>query len=382
MSRSGWWRRWGLLSCDAELSARAALVTQPARESLGSWAGDPWSSAALHKRYTGGMSDLYDRAPAWLVPQLFFGVNWAEDEQRVKPQRHPESWEDYPVMPMLLPDTGLFLRYCILRTEPDNPFSRHLMLLLRSRSGADVQACQAWYVSGAVMGLLALANMLMIDPRDAEPIPIPPAFMPAYEVDRPALLDALGLLHAVGDPTWEGLTSLCSVGSRWDQLFRLLPALLSDRGLWRGAQYLIASLRLFTFMGDDMIDTLHDRDMLPETPYAMVDAESALWLAYKALESVVGDPPGNSRRLDARLRELRVVDFPGVWRGEVPVDLATRIRRFEAARDRRAAHGRHHANREPLSYFEVMDWQYFARLLLIHYANKTLERLQLPRPLF
>lgn len=328
------------------------------------------------------MYDLYDRAPAWLVPQLFFGVNWDEQEQRLRPQRFPESWEGYPVMPMLLPKSDLFLRFCIVQGEPDNPFSRRLMLLIRASSGVNVLSCQAWHVSAAVMGLMALANMLMVDPRDAEPIPIPADFLPAHELSRPALLEALRLTDAVGDPTWEGLTSLVSVGSRWDQLILLLPALLSDKDLWRGAQYLIASLRVFTFMGDDMLDTLRDQDVVADTPCAMVDAESAVWLAYKAIESVTGDPSSDRRRLQRHLEGLGLMDFPGVWRREAPVDLVTRVTRFVTSRDRQAAHGRHHQRRKPLAYFEVMDYQYFARLLLHHYAEKTLERLQLPRPCF
>jgi hypothetical protein len=328
------------------------------------------------------VEDLYDKAPAWLVPQLYFGVNWDEHDQRLKPQSDSGSWEDYPVMPMLLPDTDLFLRFCVVHAEPKNPFSRRLMLLLRSRSGSGVPSRQAWDVSGAVMGLLALANMLMVDPRDAEPIPIPPSFMPALEVERPALLDNLNLTHAVGNPTWVGITEVASIGSRWDQLMLLLPALTTDRDLWRGAQYLIASLRVFTFMGDDMRDTFRDREALPDSPYVVVDTETAVWLAYKAVESVVGDPPSDRRKLQRRLDELKLMDFPGVWRDEAPFDLVERVTDFVGSRDRRAAHGRHHPRRRPFTYYEVMDYQYLARSLLVHYAEKVLDRLQLARPSF
>lgn len=340
------------------------------------------SIAAQLQLYTGRMWDLYDRAPAWLVPQLFFGVNWDENEQRMRPQRWPESWEDYPVMPMLLSRSELFLRYCIIQGEADNPFSKRLMLLLQASSGVNVERCEAWRISGALMGLVALANMLLVDPRDAEPVPIPAEFMPALELSRPELLKALRLTDAVGDPTWGGLTSLVSVGSRWDQLILLLPALLLDHDLWRGVQYCIGSMSLFTFMGDDLIDTFHDRDVLPDSPYRVVDAESALWLAYKAVESVIGDPPSDPRKLEARLGDLDIADFPGVWRNEASVDLATRVTSFVTARDRRAAHGRHHARRKPLTIFEVMDYQTFARALLTHYAEKTLERHGLPQPVF
>jgi hypothetical protein len=198
------------------------------------------------------------------------------------------------------------------------------------------------------MGLIALANMLLVDPRDAEPVPIPAEFMPALELSRQELLKALRLTNAVGDPTWGGLTSLVSVGSRWDQLILLLPALLLDHNLWRGAQYCIGSMSLFIFMGDDLSDTLRDRATLPDSPYRVVDAESALWLAYKAVESVIGGPPSDRRKLEARLGELDLVDFPGVWRNESSVNLATRVTDFVTARDRRAAHGRHHVRRKSL----------------------------------
>jgi hypothetical protein len=89
------------------------------------------------------MWGLYDRSPAWLVPQLFFGVNWDEDGQRMRPQRWPKSWEGYPVMPMLLPRSDLFLRYCIVQGEADNPFSKRLMLLLQASSGVNVERCEA-----------------------------------------------------------------------------------------------------------------------------------------------------------------------------------------------------------------------------------------------
>jgi len=328
------------------------------------------------------VEELYDKAPAWLVPQLYFGVNWDERDQRLKPQRYPESWEDYPVMPMLLPDTDLFLRFCVVHAEPADPFSRRLMLLLGSRSNSGVLNRQAWDVTGAVMGLLALANLLMVDPRDAEPIPIPPSFMPCREVNRPALLEYLHLTHAVGDPTWVGITEVASIGSRWDQLMRLLPALTTDRDLWQGAQYLIASLRVFTFMGDDMLDALRDKDALPDSPYAVVDTETAVWLAYKAVESVVGDPPSDRRKLQRRLDELKLMDFPGVWRDEAPLGLVKRVTDFVGSRDRRAAHGRHHPRRKPFTYYEVMNYQYLARALLVHYAEKVLDRLQLARPKF
>lgn len=324
------------------------------------------------------MHDPFDMAPAWLVPQLFFGVNWDEDERRLKPQRWPESWDGYPVMPMLLPKSHLFLRYCVVQTESGNPFTKRLMLLLGTSSGIDIPSCQAWRVTGAVTGLMALAHLLMLDPRDAAPIPVPPEYMPALELSAPDLLETLGIGHAMGDPVREGLVSLVSIGSRWDELMLLLPALLLDHDLWRGAQYHLASTSVFAFLGDDLRDTLYDGDVVPDSPYRMVDAETAVWLAHKAVESVIGNPPSDKRKLARRLKDLGVSDFPGVWVHEVPLDLATRVARFVDVRDRRTAHGRHHARRAALTYFEIMDYQYFTSSLLLHYAERVLERFGLP----
>jgi hypothetical protein len=146
--------------------------------------------------------------------------------------------------------------------------------------------------------------------------------LPALELSRPELLKSLRPTDAVGDPTWSGRTSLVSVGSRWDQLILLLPALLLDHDLWRGAQCCIGSMSLFAFMGDDLIDTLHDRNVLPGSPYRVVDAESALW------------PPTRQSSPSSETRR------------------------------------------------QVMDYQTFARTLLMHYAEKTLERHGLPQPVF
>jgi|GEM_PF-3294845 len=326
----------------------------------------------------GHMLDLFDEAPAWVLPQLYFGVNWDECQHRLKPQRWPESWDDYPIMPMLLPESDLFLRFCVVQDDPDNPFSRRLMLLLQAKSHRGVLRCQAWRVSSSLAGLLALANMLIVDPRGAEPVPVPPDLMPAFELSRPQLLQSLSLDEAVAIGVWEALHTVFSVGSGWDRLILFLPSLILDQNLWRGSQYLIGSLRLFTFMGDDMRDTYRDHDSMPDSPYALIDAESAVWLAYKAVESVIGDPSSDAKRLQRHLSALGLSDFPGVWRHEKPFDLVQRVTEFVSARDKRTAHGRHHARRAAFSYFEIMDYQYFASALLVHCAQRVLREHRLP----
>jgi hypothetical protein len=319
------------------------------------------------------MYDVPDLAPAWLIPQLIFSLrdsDFVGGALAAPYSRHPS-------MPMLLPASDLFLRFAVIHSGSGHQASRELRLILLPSHGTPVLRCQAWRVTGALVGLLALYAPLAADLRNSAPIPVPEEFMPALELSQARLAESLGFYDGIGDPEWEGLMTGTGLGLHWPAIMPLLPALLLDGGLWRGAQYYLGSLNVFAFMGDDMLDTLNEPEAVPETPYRMVDAESAVWHAFKAVEAVIGDPSSDARKLRRHLDELGLMDFPGVWQHEEPVDLVARVSEFVGTRDRRAAHGRHHTGREPLTFYEIMDYQYFAGALLRHHASKVLE---MPRP--
>lgn len=235
-----------------------------------------------------------------------------------------------------------------------------------------VLSCQAWKVSAALTGLMSLGHLLMTDPRELEPVPIAPELLPALQMSEPEVETSLNLEHAIMDPVFRGLHEWMEVRADWPEIMRLLPAFLLDDGLWRGAQYFLGSASVFVFVGDEVGHFLRDRGQRPESPYRLVDAETAVWLAFKALEAVIGDPPSREAKLRHHLDELGLLDFPGVWRHEPAIDLVEKIQDFVSTRDSRAAHGRHHSRRRPLTSFETMDFQYLTSAVLLHHARKVL----------
>jgi len=260
--------------------------------------------------------------------------------------------------------------------------SRVLRLLLLGTGGRLVSECQAWYVTAALTGMLSLDHLSM-DPRETAPVPIPECFMPAYELDGDELLNELG--HGDDGP-WrlhpyrQCVRSYSATGHDWNELMKYFMAFLIDRDLWHAGQYYLASSSIFAFVGDDVRHTLHERSEVPENPYRAVDAESALWLAYKAAEAIVGDPSGRVKRLRKAIADAGLEDFPGVWRGEDTKDVVEHLVEFVALRDKQAAHGKHHGGRRPLTFFEVMNAQYLSRGLLLHYAESVLQKNGLPLP--
>ncbi len=320
------------------------------------------------------------QAPAWLLPQTSFPVNLMQGE--LVPTSWPSSWRGYPPVPMLLPKSSLCLRCALVYERPDYPRGERLMLLLRGLDDELVGNCQAWHVATALTGLLALTHSLLMDPAEAAPVPIAASLMPALEMSQGEILASLNLNELdIDDPVFRGLTNWSWTGAEWSRLLLLLPAFIVDSDLWWGAQYYLASANLFTFLGDDLRDTLADRETRPETPYRQVDGETAVWLAYKAVESVIGDPPAARRRLERLLGERGLSDFEGGWRHEPSVDIASKVSHFVKVRDSRTAHGRHHSRRGPaFTYFEIMDYQYFSSAVVLHCAEKVLARLGLPTP--
>lgn len=321
-------------------------------------------------------------ARAWLLPVLGFNVNRDRHDGKLESCEWPSSWRSYPPMPHLLPFGDLYLRFTLTSTGLDQGHGWNLRLLLLRSGERPVLECQAWRVTAALMGMLSLDH-LALDPRECAPVPIPDALMPAHELNKAALLDALG--HngrglRLSHPYLQTLSSCSMMAYDWLETIKYLSAFLVDDDLWRAGQYYLGSASLFAFVGNDVGRTLHDRELLPENPYRLVDAESAIWLAFKAVEAIIGDPSGREEKLSKAIADAGLYDFPGVWRDEEQADLVDHLLRFVALRDSRVAHGKHHRKRAPVTLFDVMNAQYLSRGLILHYAEEVLRRRGLPTP--
>lgn len=102
-----------------------------------------------------------------------------------------------------------------------------------------------------------------------------------------------------------------------------------------------------------------------EAPTSMVDLvqlETALHAAHKAVEAIVGEPRKDEKRFWWALKKLGFK--PNEMVGyEVKAPLMKKIKEMTQARDGRAAHGSHPRN-WPLTWREVRDWQACAKHLV------------------
>ncbi|MBN1320395.1 MAG: hypothetical protein JXA87_06070 [Thermoleophilia bacterium] len=238
--------------------------------------------------------------------------------------------------------------------------------------------CQAERVANAVLAIMATTQSTMMDPREFVPVPIPPTLWPVHTLQVSELLASLGIdfesrshySYAQFHPACASLTDRSILpGIDWPEATKALVRFFNDPGLLRGAMYFAASIGVFCFLGDDMIEASGDREKAPLTLLSQVDAETAIWLAYKAVEAILGQLPSDQRKLEHRLILEGFGDFEPGPRGQSAIVLAQELMTFTWDRDKRVAHGSMNPHRgQPITYFEVMDYQYLVSALIRHRA--------------
>jgi len=198
---------------------------------------------------------------------------------------------------------------------------------------------------------------------------------PSHAIDVNQLMQEL-VLQPPGDPYYNALhwarrslVERSQSGIHWQAATQALLKFFENVNLLRGAMYFAASLGVCSFLGDDVTHALGDRDESPPTLLSQVDAETAIWLAYKSVEAILGHLPSDSAKLERRLQDEGFADFEAGWRGEPAIILAEKLLSFTWDRDKRVGHGSMNPHRrKPVTYFEVMDYQYLASALLQHRA--------------
>ncbi len=307
-------------------------------------------------------------APAFVIPHIAF-QSYMDFPSMMD---LPEQWRQYPAVPLIFPDTTLHLRAVRVVDPSLSPRLDYLALAVQGK-GSWVTRCQADRVANSVVAVMAAVQSTMVDPRQYISVPIPPTLWPAHTLDVRELVASLGLVWGAttlfdrSRPAWLSLTERTQ-----------LPALdwpaatvrfFSDPGLLRGGMYLAASIGVFCFLGDEMTMANADRDDAPATLLSQVDAETAIWLAYKAVEAIIGHMPSGRRELERKLLAEGFADFEAGWRGEPAIALAEKLITFTWDRDKRVGHGSMSRYRkQPITYFEVMDYQYLVSALIQHRA--------------
>jgi hypothetical protein len=145
-----------------------------------------------------------------------------------------------------------------------------------------------------------------------------------------------------------------------DWVWKMLPG-CADSKVAKALFFIACSLNRFCFYpGDqhDIVSGVQDAG-IPKSAIDQVEIESIAMDAYKAIEAIVGDPGGDLRKFRLKVTESGINPDEMVGYHE-KVPLAENIITLNKHRDSRVAHGSYPRS-NPLSYFELMDWQECAK---------------------
>jgi hypothetical protein len=151
-------------------------------------------------------------------------------------------------------------------------------------------------------------------------------------------------------------------------------------GCFEGLQYLLTSREIFELSPHGEMNAVSDPSWVPPTFAVRAKLEAAAVCAYKGVESIMGDPPKDNRKLMAILSSLglnatELVGFARSERGRRPViDV---VRELNMLRDRRAAHACIPSPMQ-LSYSDVVEFQHFASTVLGHVVAMRAEKYPAP----
>lgn len=156
------------------------------------------------------------------------------------------------------------------------------------------------------------------------------------------------------------------------EVWRLLPVAIEEP-YFPATHYYMASVLQYSFEGDAIAEVLADDPDAPVLQTDVVRAESAVHNAFKAIETLVGEPPRHEGKFRHKLRELGVhpdelIGFHWFGRGPPREPVAAKIRAMHKLRDERSAHAKT-GKKPPVTYYEIMDTQGTCRFVLLTAMN-------------
>jgi len=129
---------------------------------------------------------------------------------------------------------------------------------------------------------------------------------------------------------------------------------LEDDSLFNAIRYLKRSHDNFYVYPGQIGRVASDRVATPIIPSHQTKSEEALHNAFKAIESVIGDPPRDDRKFFAKLRGIGIDPAEQVGWGR-KVAISELLRKMNAARDKCSAHGS--TPRRLIPTAELLDFQ-------------------------
>jgi len=253
---------------------------------------------------------------------------------------------------------------------------RHLLL--------DIRNVEADRVAERVAEAFGFAVTLVYGTWGDPPSPI--------RVDPPRNLCALASLEDLSHSAWsvvearplDELELRMSLSTHWmiplDALqiaIDLLPAVVEERH-FRAASLYAASEKQFFVSPGDLGLVMEDEGERPRRGADRARLEGALTNAYKAVESLIGEPSSDDRRLRRSIEQLGIdpeieVGFDIPYGVNTVQPLIEKIRSFQTARDRRGAHAARLSEPAP-TYVELTDLQRCSRFVVLQAIQSALGR--------
>ncbi len=171
-------------------------------------------------------------------------------------------------------------------------------------------------------------------------------------------LDELTMLHKFGKCVYVSPDVLTSV-------WKLLP-LVTKPPFFEAVHHYDVSVDEYCFLGDDIGEFSADVTSRPLPHRDAVRAQNAVENAFKAIEAVIGEPPKDDNKLRRKLKAIGLDPDRELvwWPGLAKECVLAKVRSLHSNRDKRAAHAKT-GNRQPFTYYEIMDSQGLARVILL-----------------
>lgn len=139
-----------------------------------------------------------------------------------------------------------------------------------------------------------------------------------------------------------------------------------NKGLLEASSYLSESMNEYYIYPVYVPEILADPLFAPDDISEQKKAESSFLKAYKVVESIIGDPGSDLRKIKSKCKEKNIDPDELVgFKGDKEA-LANKIKKCGQIRDKKAGHGMpQKKSRHMLSYYELYEMQNLAQVLIL-----------------
>jgi hypothetical protein len=250
---------------------------------------------------------------------------------------------------------GVYLRYIPIKLYDSSEQWRFIFRFKRFESNADMAER---FAESFIYSIELLHGPVINADHDAFSFPFPAEILgekefltfkalEEIESNRPYHERTVPFPHILG-------SALYTVESRVEAAWRIMPIVYTDDNIHRALSFLADSQHDFYVYPGQLAEAIYDTERLAPNSRIQVSWESALQNSFKAIESIIGDPPKDDRKLDQLLRSIGLDPYGKVGYREKR-SLRDEIRSMNIARDKKAAHGSTPNRR--LTVGEILNYQ-------------------------